>query len=210
MTKRLYRVVLLAVLVLTAGPFEAPAAPFTPELEADYAYAEQWWGGAQPVGCTTRLTRELKTEEEIEARGRVLRTWSGQVEDGDYKEECRVYIAEGLEACEQREVVVHEYGHLIGLHHNDDPASIMYSGGTHGILCASESQAAADARAYAHRLAAYEERKATFRRALAREARRCRKIKRSRHRRECWRGVREERRGYAQLLASMSRELRSA
>ena len=126
-----WALVILAV-ALGFGVERASAAPFTPELEADYAYAEQWWG-AVPAGCSS-VTKELVPGAQIEASGRATQPEGPPIP-------CTIWIAEGLpSACFQREVVLHEYGHLLGYGHSEDPASIMYPT-VPGTLCKAEWRA---------------------------------------------------------------------
>lgn len=36
-----------------------------------------------------------------------------------------VYIESGWEYCETREIIKHEFGHVLGLHHDDEPQPLM-------------------------------------------------------------------------------------
>lgn len=179
--KRFAAILALATLVSAGGVGAAKASPFTPELEADYAFAEQWWG-AMPTGCST-ITREVLPDAAMPgAAGQAT-----QPEPGAEPVLCVIQIAESslLESCHRREIVLHEYGHLLGYGHSEDPANIMYGhpGSAHP-LCRVE-------------------RAALFLATERREVGRCRALHPGAHRKECWRGVREERRAYGELLASM-------
>ena len=174
---------LLGLLIGTLwGVGIAKAAPFTPELEADYAYAEQWWGAA-PSGCST-VTREVLPDAVMPGR-------SGQATQpipGAASVPCILDIAEGALAvpCFRREVVLHEYGHLLGYSHSADPASVMYPE-VSGHLCGEE------ARVY------YATAEATrLRRMIARTNARCRVKPTLRQRTSC----RQTEREYRQLLAA--------
>jgi hypothetical protein len=103
----------------------AEAAPFTPELETDYAYAEQWWG-ATPAGCSS-VQREVVSRAELGGNAGM----ATQPLPGAAPVPCTMRIAEGQpSACYARETVLHEYGHLLGYGHSEDPTSIMYPEGT--------------------------------------------------------------------------------
>lgn len=126
-------VALIALAALTCAS-TAQAAPFTPELEADYAAAEAWWG-AQPIGCSS-VTKELVPAGAI---GEGIAGHATQPH-GWPLEECVIAIAEGpwWKPCVLQEVVDHEYGHLLGFGHSEDPNSIMWAGAVHGVICGVE------------------------------------------------------------------------
>lgn len=173
---RSLRLILLALALAALCAAPAQAAPFTPELEADYAYAAEWWG-ATPTGCSS-LTRETLPTLPDDRGGEATRPVAGVA-----PAPCIIVIREGLQPCEQREVVLHEYGHLLGYGHSEDPADIMYPSST-GALCRGVLAA-------------------TFAAELRHEVRRCRHLRPGRHQRECWRHVREERRAIAGFLEEL-------
>lgn len=122
---------LIAAAVLGC-PAPAGAAPFTAELERDFGAAAEWWGRA-PTGCST-LTLELVAEGSLDAEARATQPIAGEP-----PVPCVMQVEPPLplaRPCHTLEVVIHEYGHLLGEGHTDDPASIMYGGDPMpGIVC---------------------------------------------------------------------------
>jgi hypothetical protein len=138
MPKRIYRVALLAVLMLTVGASGAQAEPFTLELEADYQAALTWWGVSTPPQCAS-VTREVLTVADLtldEVEGH-----SGGANmplPGETNVACFLDLYEpnmSLKyptACEREALMRHEVGHLLGYDDdNNDPHSIMSPVGLH-------------------------------------------------------------------------------
>ncbi len=116
--------------VALAGPQDdAPPLALTPKLQAYLAIAEQHFGQA----VTADQCPEGPTITLYEFGGRTL----GQAE----LQGCRIWIAPRVysgiagvvDASTQQaadallcNLVVHEYGHLLGLRHSPDPASVMH------------------------------------------------------------------------------------
>lgn len=114
---------LLAWLAFAAGARVASAAPFTPEVEAEYQAAVQWWG--QEPTCRSFS----KVETDPVPIGGVYGEASVGVKD------CWIKIARDLPPCLRTQTMRHEVGHLLGHEHDADPASIMYP----YIACPSEA-----------------------------------------------------------------------
>lgn len=132
MTQRIYRVLLLAVVVLGVGVSSAQAAPFTPELEADYQAALDWWGVPSPPQCAS-VTREVLTVDEPEGHS----GGANMPLPGETNLACFIRLYEpslSLQyptACEREALMRHEVGHLLGYDDSEDPHSIMSGVGLH-------------------------------------------------------------------------------
>lgn len=116
--------VLLAVVGLAVSAPVATAAPFTPQLDLDYAVAVEYWGHA-PEACAT-ITAEV-TPEEPNVAGRATEPEPGAA---PRSVSCALWVGRyyanpelAEEACK---LMIHEVGHLLGYSHSDDPASPMY------------------------------------------------------------------------------------
>lgn len=100
----------------------ARAAPFTPAAERAYNVAVRYWRGG-PTDCLT-------LDREIVADGSLPEGDTGWATVPTEPTDCVLYVARRLTTpgnfialCG---VLVHEVGHLRGLGHSTDPASVMY------------------------------------------------------------------------------------
>lgn len=133
------RVALLALVVALLGAGSAQAAPFTPELEADYNAALAWWGVSSPPLCSSVTEELLLTDPMGEGGARATQPSA--------LEPCRLMVFEDAmrPGCWEEMEIRHEVGHLLGYAHNPDPLSIMNANWDVGYWCPSE--AAREARA---------------------------------------------------------------
>jgi hypothetical protein len=90
----------------------------TAAITRDLKIAQGYWG-TPPYNCTSFSVKTLPAMP-----GRV-----GEATKSRRPGPCEMFILEGLDPVEECAVVVHEYGHWIGLGHSDDLYSIMYPGG---------------------------------------------------------------------------------
>lgn len=131
--RQIKRLFLCAGAALALSVPAARAEPFPPALEADYAFAVDWWG-ATPSGCLS-LELQLVNPAAIPGRG----GQATQPIEGTAPIPCEMDIATGISPnCFRREVILHEYGHLLGFGHVDAPSSIM-SGTALPGCCAGKS-----------------------------------------------------------------------
>lgn len=114
----------VAFMLLLLGATHANAAPFPPRLLYAYELANEHWGGP-PTGCTSIALEVVPNGSIGDDEG--LATLP---EPGEAPQPCFIRIIQRdaepnwwERACA---VIRHEDGHLHGLHHSDNPRSIMY------------------------------------------------------------------------------------
>jgi len=111
----------------------AQAAPFTPELEADYSAALAWWGVTSPPLCSS-VTREV---EPTDFQGEHAVARSTQPDPAGWGGACSMTVFEdGLAnlraiygsgaSCAIAITIRHEVGHLLGYGRSEDPTNIMH------------------------------------------------------------------------------------
>lgn len=127
--RTIYRVLLLAVVVLTVAATPVHAQPFSVEADQAFSEAEAWWG-RQPEGCSS-ITKELVApgsldDAEGSHAGEATVPPKAELPPGFLpipanlpKVPCEVWIVEGLTRVSLCSVMRHEYGHLLGYQHSD-------------------------------------------------------------------------------------------
>jgi hypothetical protein len=98
-----------------AGPAVAPApAPAT--VQGDFAAAASYFDQAAPIDCSTESVSSAPLP------GREL----GEATVPSQLEPCVMRIKRGMPHRLRCLVVVHEYGHWLGLHHSSDRGNVMF------------------------------------------------------------------------------------
>lgn len=113
----------LAVLAVVASAAPAAeAAPFTPQMDLAYRLAVEYWG-SPPSHCVTVHREIVPGFANPHELGRA--TLPGTVSI-----RCHLYLARELGGVAHFglmcSIMVHEVGHLEGLHHSEDRSSPMY------------------------------------------------------------------------------------
>lgn len=122
-----FLLITLGALLLSAPLAQADL--FTPEAEAYYANAIQFWGKEPPL-CVS-ISKEMQVALTVEGKtspGKGLE-FIGEASQPNPEYgpvNCFVLIKLGLESWELCRVIMHEVGHLEGLGHSADPTNIMY------------------------------------------------------------------------------------
>lgn len=113
---------MVAMAALGLAAPAADAAPFTPQMDLAYRLAVEYWGGP-PAHCA-EVNREIVSGfANPHELGRATIPGSVAIR-------CHVYLVRGLDGAGHFglmcTIMVHEVGHLEGLHHSKDPSSPMY------------------------------------------------------------------------------------
>jgi hypothetical protein len=140
MTSRIYRVALLAAVLLALGASEAQASetwpspdqvpqgtqPFDERAEYAYAYALRYWGGAPPE-CPTvdrYLTPQLLAYDGTDLNG--IAEVPTYVNGRPWEVRCGILVVEQTDFVTECIDIVHELGHVTGQEHSTDPHNVMY------------------------------------------------------------------------------------
>lgn len=123
-TTRFLAVILIIVAALVAVP-AASAAPFTPELEADYAASLAWWGVSSPSQCATVTREVVATDPYAAIDGPDAAARATQPAPGESGLACRLEVFADRETtgCVEAMEIRHEVGHLTG--HGHEATGIM-------------------------------------------------------------------------------------
>ena len=105
---------LASAAVAFGGPLAAP-----PTIQSDFVAASAYWQGAVPTDCSSETVSSV-----AKPSGRVLgeATVSSPVESAP----CTMEISRGMNHRMRCLVVVHEYGHWLGLRHSRDRENVMF------------------------------------------------------------------------------------
>jgi hypothetical protein len=143
------------------------------------------------------LTKEVFTEAEMEGD-------LGRATVPEGKAHCKLSITEVLLGCrvDLEEVIRHEVGHLLGLHHSDDPSDVMYA--SHATKC---QPASTSPDPLTVRIAELQERLSLWREAYQEGRVRCLRILNPYKAKWCRVRLRQ---GPLQMLRETRRELRQA
>ncbi len=147
MPKRIYRVLLLAVVVTcalvqtpaAAAPEPAPGTPYTPALDQAYAFARSWWGET-PTGCSS-IRLEVLPDADPFMDGLpagAVQPVVGYPAIPQFEKVCGIYFLQrtlALPQCALESLMVHELGHVLGYWHDNVPSSVMFEGGTRYWVC---------------------------------------------------------------------------
>lgn len=116
------KILLLIFLTALLAP-PAHAEYFPKDYQREYRWAESYWN-KQPELCG-HVERNVVPREWIYPHlGQATQPWK-------FLSLCRYEIADGMgrgpiQRCRRRHVMIHEYGHLLGMPHSEDPESPMY------------------------------------------------------------------------------------
>lgn len=129
---------LLIVSLLCLIAAQAKGAPPTAEVQADYAAAVSWWGGASDQ-CGVVILEMAPTDPKGE--GKTAR--ATQPKAGEFLAACWVEVYEDKWAsestCMHEMVLRHEVGHTRGLGHDTDSPSIMAEAISPEVWCGEGS-----------------------------------------------------------------------
>lgn len=124
--KRVALALVVGVLaVLPVG--QAKAAPFTPHLESLYRVAVDYWG-QEPTNCTS-LDRQIVDDGWLQTVYPNPHAGPARATEAKSPQPCILYVERSVaspdavgEACA---IMIHDFGHLLGYSHNNDPTDVM-------------------------------------------------------------------------------------